>query len=402
MAVRRFDAGSTGRVEVTPQGGLRIPAVPTRVGVFPYTGESGKTRLEYRPPDEVFHPDSLATLRAAPVTDLHPAEPVTAATWRALAVGHVADTVTPDLTKGEVGTNLVIQDQEMVQKVGAGERRDLSCGYSCDLELSPGSTPQGQRYDAIQRRIRYNHVALGPPGWGRQGPDSSIRLDSGDAFQTESIVEKEKIDGVEYTVGTPEHLAALRKSREVAMGRADAAESKAKTPVVVPPPPVDPKAVHQVAQIRADLLVQCHQVAALKGRKFDAAGAAAASNDQIIAELIGMIDPNFETQGKTPDYLAGALTMMIRGLSGAAEMGGGSTPEAPPAADATPAAPPAAKTDSKGSIFGARAGTEETKVVSKGGPDDHFDSDKARNDMLSNSRARWQRPLAMSKDTPAK
>lgn len=398
MAFRRYDAGSTGRVEVTPQGGLRVPAVPTRSGVFPYTGEGGKQRLEYRPPDEVFHADSLATLRAAPVTHLHPTEQVTAANWRALAVGHVTDAITPDLARGEVGATLVIQDQEMVSKVGSGWR-ELSCGYSCDLELTPGVTPQGQKYDAIQRNIRYNHVGLGPPGWGRQGPDSSLRLDSGDAFQSlEVTVEKETIDGVEYTVGTPEHLAALRKARDTAAGRADAAEKAIRT---APKPQVDPKVVHAQAQIRADLLVKAHQVAEKMGRKFDAAAAAAASNDQIIGELIGMIDPNFDVNGKTPDYLAGALTMMIRGLAGAA-MGGGSDP-APietPAPATLPGDGTAPKTDGavKVSIFGARAGTEPvTKIVSDGGPDDRYDSDAARTKLVTDNQARWRKPLAMTK-----
>jgi hypothetical protein len=33
-------------------------------------------------------------------------------------------------------------------------------------------------YDRVQRRIRYNHAALGPPGWGRAGADVSLRLDA--------------------------------------------------------------------------------------------------------------------------------------------------------------------------------------------------------------------------------
>lgn len=396
MAFRRYDAGTTGKVVVTPQGGLRIPAVPTRVGVFPYTDDAGKTRAEYRPPEEVFHPDSLDTLRAAPVTDLHPTEQVSAANWRALAVGHVADAITPQ--GDEVVTCLVIQDAQMVQKVGQGTAKELSCGYSCDLELVAGMAPNGQKYDAIQRRIRYNHVALGPPGWGRQGPDSSIRLDSGDAFQGVATV-KETIDGVEYEVGTPEHLAALRRARDTAQGRADAAEKAIKTIPAAKPTPVDPKVVNDMASKRALLMYQAQLVAAHKGVKYDAAAAAAASNEAIIGELIGMIDPNFDVTGKTPDYLAGALTMMIRGLSGAAPMGGGSeaTPEALPGDGTAPPASP--KTDDKGkvSIFGARAGTEPTKVVADSGPDDRYDSDKARKALVDNSQARWRKPLAMTK-----
>ena len=57
------------------------------------------------------------------------------------------------------------------------------------------------------------------------------------------------------------------------------------------------------------------------------------------------------------------------------------------------------KTDDKGkvSIFGARAGTEPTKVVADSGPDDRYDSDKARKALVDNSQARWRKPLAMTK-----
>jgi len=407
VAVRRFDvAGRCDQVETTPQGGLRVPAVPTRSGIFPYTDDRGVTRLEYRPPEEVFARDSLDTLRAAPVTDLHPAQRVDATNWRSLAVGHVDGMIIQD--GHDVSATLVIQDAVMVAKVQAGERHDLSCGYVCDLEMSPGQTTTGERYDAIQRRIRYNHVALGPKGWGRQGPESSLRLDSGDAIQTERNVEKETIDGIEYVVGSPEHVKALRQDRDKAKGRADAAEAKAKAPVVIPPPPpaatIDPKVVHKMAQERADLLVMCHQVAASKGVKYDAKAAEGASSEAIMAELIGMIDPNFDVTGKTPEYLAGALTMMVRTLAGSPSAGGGSNPEVPPPpADAVGSPVPApVKTDSARSIFGARAGTEPVKTPDQNREDDQYNSDKAQKEMLANSHTRWKRPLAMSKDSVTK
>lgn len=373
--------------------------MPTRVGVFPYVVD-GKLRREYRPPEEVFAAESLSTLSAAPVTDLHPALPdgsriqVDASNWRQYSVGHVADQVAPD---GDgVATHLVIQDSAMVQSVTQGARKEISCGYLCDLDFTPGVTPSGMKYDAIQRRIRYNHVALGPPGWGRQGPESSLRLDSGDAIQaTEPIVEKETIDGVEYVVGTPEHLAALRKARDTANGRADAADVALKAKTVTPKTDagpekstgaLDPKAIHKVAVERAKLLVLCDQVSKAKGIKFDAASVPdTATSDKIIADLIGMIDPNFEVSGKTPDYLAGALTMMVRGLAGAAAMGGGETPTSPADASAAPPVAPV-KTDS---IFGARMGTTPTVPKTD---EAQYDSDKARAEMLAASRDAWRKP----------
>ena len=40
-----------------------------------------------------------------------------------------------------------------------GRSRELSCGYYCDLDETPGEY-EGQRYDARQRNIRGNHLAL--------------------------------------------------------------------------------------------------------------------------------------------------------------------------------------------------------------------------------------------------
>ena len=40
------------------------------------------------------------------------------------------------------------------------DARELSCGYKLNLDETPGITPDGQHYDAIQRDIRYNHLAV--------------------------------------------------------------------------------------------------------------------------------------------------------------------------------------------------------------------------------------------------
>ena len=146
--VRRYDVGELSAWERTPQGGLRIPSRPTRVGVFPYANPTdGTMRREYRPAEEVFAPDSLSTLAHAPVTDLHPEAdgvriPVTPENYRSLAVGHVADDVHPEGT--HVGATLLVQDARMIRMIEAGERRELSCGYGCVLDQTPGVTPDGQ------------------------------------------------------------------------------------------------------------------------------------------------------------------------------------------------------------------------------------------------------------------
>src|SRR5690606_28507268 len=49
--------------------------------------------------------------------------------------------------------------------IESGERKEISLGYKCQLDPTPG-TWNGESYDAVQKNIVVNHVALGPKGWG--------------------------------------------------------------------------------------------------------------------------------------------------------------------------------------------------------------------------------------------
>lgn len=229
--VARTDfAGTLGSVERTPQGGLRVPAAVTRVGVLRYKDSNGREWGELRPPEEVFAEDSLATLRGAPVTDLHPSDMVTSETWKTLAVGHAGDTVTRD---GDfVTTPLTIQDAAMVALIDAGERRETSCGYTCETDPTPG-VYDGQAYDVVQRRIRYNHVGLGPVGWGRAGSEVSLRMDGAavhvraDSTNARGSAKgqamfKIKIRGREYRIDAEGDMVPVQAAVDETVAKADA------------------------------------------------------------------------------------------------------------------------------------------------------------------------------------
>ena len=207
--VLRFDTGTLGKAERTPQGGIRVPAALTRVGVFEYTNPDGSIRREYRPAQEVSREDSLRTLLDAPVTNLHHGL-VDASNWRRVSVGGVSGQ--PRMDGDHVVGDLVIQDQEVIGLVESGERREVSCGYTCDLDFTPGTTPTGERYDAIQVGIQYNHVALVPRG--RAGSSVALRLDAADnqlgpEGHGETMKTFEIIGNVKHEVGTDAHRAAV-------------------------------------------------------------------------------------------------------------------------------------------------------------------------------------------------
>lgn len=171
----RLDYGALRNAIRTPQGGLLIPAAVTRIGVLEYTRDDGSKIRELRPPEEVFNPASLATLPHAVVTDLHPPVLVTPDNYQTYSRGHVCEGVEQD---GDfVVARLVVQDKALCELIEKGERKDTSSGYEMDIDPTPGVW-NGEPYDQVQRNIRYNHVGIGPEGWGRAGTDVGLRLDS--------------------------------------------------------------------------------------------------------------------------------------------------------------------------------------------------------------------------------
>lgn len=168
-------AAEIANTRATRSGALIVNARAARGGnIQDYMGaeigrpDLGMVRI-YRDADEVFRAESLRTFGHKAVTLDHPAAPVTPATWRAVARGHVGEEVVRD---GEfVRIPMLIADQEAISAVRAG-RRELSVGYTCDLDFTAGTTPDGRPYDARQVGIVVDHVAI--VARGRAGPDCRI------------------------------------------------------------------------------------------------------------------------------------------------------------------------------------------------------------------------------------
>ncbi len=198
--MHRFDVATLGNAERTPQGFLKIPAYLTRIGVLEYRRADGTVVRELRPPDEVFRPDSLATLSAAPVTDLHPTRMVGPDNVRELAIGHVSDQVKRDGAR--VAAHVTIQDAKAIAAVEAGQRRELSCGYQCRIDETPG-VYEGQAYDQIQRDVQYNHVAIGPRNWGRAGRDVALRVDAADGGADQDVFRLDAADALSVAMTAP-------------------------------------------------------------------------------------------------------------------------------------------------------------------------------------------------------
>lgn len=177
--MRFVDSASLKGVRRLADGYLATEAYAVRTGVQLYSGkeigmpERAVVRV-YRPESEVRAPDSLTSFSHAPVTVGHPKESVTADNWKRLAVGEVSTEA--EWHDGKIKLPLILKDAGAIQLVEGGVR-ELSAGYTCELEIADGVTPEGEAYDAIQKNIRINHLAIVPRG--RAGSECRI----GDAAQ---------------------------------------------------------------------------------------------------------------------------------------------------------------------------------------------------------------------------
>ncbi|QND32161.1 DUF2213 domain-containing protein [Sinorhizobium meliloti] len=168
------DAVTVAGTRRTNDGYLVADVRTARTGIQLYAGhEVGKPEMAtvkvYRPEAQVFDKASLGSYAHKPVTNDHPDEAVTADNWKALSVGQIGDEVARD---GEfVRIPLIVMDGAAIGEIEGG-KRELSAGYTCDLAWEPGTTPAGENYDAIQKDIRINHVAIVQRG--RAGSEARI------------------------------------------------------------------------------------------------------------------------------------------------------------------------------------------------------------------------------------
>nr|WP_255568571.1 DUF2213 domain-containing protein [Neoroseomonas alba] len=168
--VQRFDFISLESAQVTPEGWIMDSPIVSRTGVFEYPRGDGTVRREYRPPEEVFAAATLSSMRGAPVTDGH--------RGRVTKDAHTSAIIGTVMSEGRRDGDTVVAEVVIHAPNRMGTKRELSLGYAVEMDMTPGVTPDGQPYDAIQRNIRINHLAVVERG--RAGI-ARLRLDGGDA-----------------------------------------------------------------------------------------------------------------------------------------------------------------------------------------------------------------------------
>ena len=216
MNVIRYDRAPI-KAKRTDEGFIVDSPVIARVGIQEYYNADGSIRRELRLPEDVFNQDSLDSYAGKVVTDDHPTEKVTSKNAKKLSIGAMTSKGRQDETN--VVADVVIHDSEAIDKIENGGKKELSVGYTVVLDETPGDHPIYGRYDAIQRNIFVNHVALvkrGRAGNARLNLDGSdvvfINQDHEENSMSEKLVQVKLDNGITYDAA-PEVVVELDKLR---------------------------------------------------------------------------------------------------------------------------------------------------------------------------------------------
>lgn len=253
-----------------------------RVGIQDYLGsEVGKPEMSvvrvYRPESEVFNRDTLNSFTSIPVTNDHPPVAVTADNWKQYATGNTGEDWARD---GEfMRVSVLVKDAETIKAVRSGKKQ-LSCGYQCDLKWEAGVTKDGEPYDAIQTNIRGNHLAIVTAARG--GP----KLKIGDSKMSKMVM----VDGHTVEMSDAAEIAVLNL-----LNKLNDTRSVADTV---------PGLQAQIAALNTSLSTKDGEIAALTQRVADAAITPAMMDAAITARAVVVdaakkILPTLDATGKT-------------------------------------------------------------------------------------------------------
>lgn len=314
MTQRFSDVAVMGKPRKTADGYLIADAFVARTGIQIYRGsEVGKPDMEtarvYRSEDQVKDPASVRTYSHAPITLGHPSMMVDADNVASLAKGEVSTEA--EWRDGKLKLPLIVKDAAAIAAIESGEMAGLSAGYTCTLDWTAGTAPDGAQYDAQQKNIRVNHVALCQ--LGRAGNEFRIG-DSADHWGASPLtvadtkegsmsdtLRKIMVDGlqVETTDAGATAIEKLTKQLSDAAAALTAAEKKAE---------------EEAAAKEKEMAKKDAEIADLKAKTLDADAIDALVKDR--ADLVARakaIQPDAVTDGKSTADIKRAVVVAKRG-----------------------------------------------------------------------------------------
>ena len=179
QSVQRYDSVPIRDYHFDDQTGFlyvyRVPIAGAMVQK--YVKSDGSEEMEAKLPEEILSDATVSSANSKPVTDGHH--------------GLVTKDNSHDLMKGFTASNghvegnmlyndITITDPNLISQIKSGDKRELSIGFETQMDPTSG-TYNGTKYDAVQRNIRINHVAVVPKG--RAGHEVRLIGDSAEAVE---------------------------------------------------------------------------------------------------------------------------------------------------------------------------------------------------------------------------
>lgn len=153
MAIRRDAA------EELPNGRKVFSALFSRTGIQTY-GDS----VEYRPDSEVFAAASRKSGNGSPGVLLHPSQNFTTKFDGRYPVKGCTGTIEVHNDGIHTTGELYVWDGDWLDAIERQTMAELSVGYTIIADRTPGTAPDGTRYDVVHRDIVWDHVAGVPAG----------------------------------------------------------------------------------------------------------------------------------------------------------------------------------------------------------------------------------------------
>jgi hypothetical protein len=299
--VQRYDNYAIQAIK-TDEGFVRDAPIIGRTGILEYRNVDGSIRREYRPPEEAFNVDSLASIRGKPITQLHHGLVTSANYFNSHPVGTVISDGRQD------GNN--IRADVVIYSLNTDDR-ELSLGYETELEETPGVTPEGEHYDAIQRNIRYNHLAIVPRG--RAG-NARLNMDGNQSIEeVETMSTKIKMDnGIEYEVPAEVKVAydamvekadATKKDLDAMTAKFDSATAE------IEKLKADAEKAEADFKAKFDEAVKTTIELRSIAQKHGIEKADEMSNDEIKKAVVAKVHPKLNLDGKSAEYIAVAFDL---------------------------------------------------------------------------------------------
>ena len=211
-------------------GPISFGATPTKItdeGFRHYTGTatigdvilpySNPMRLEFRPADEVLSDDAIETMVGKPITDDHPEDLLNSDDEEELSnrvKGAVvsAERVTTPGGKPAMKVEIVVYSRRLADKIEDG-KVELSPGYNQTSDpptldnLRVMGEHEGSPYHVVQRKVKYNHLAVVDRARTRTPAGEVARLDEDDMKKTdkpgEANADAKKTDPSEAAKASP-------------------------------------------------------------------------------------------------------------------------------------------------------------------------------------------------------